>query len=610
VKLGVVAVIVWLMGFGLASAIAQSSSRGKLGVTLMTDTWRGNQPSLDSSGPISGAKVTSVSAGSAAEKAGLRPYDLVIRFMDVPIKDASALAKAVASAPVGAKLPIAILREGKSLNVEVELGVSDAGATHWIETYVLAQGGCGFLEQHLRHGIVLRDASHQARSGRRIDQMEFFGKQMGSWSDDDLDTALSLFRTCVERNGAEGRGHWKRSPVSDSIYNEGERNLLDAIGTARNQTASRIARDDARIQAEQKEAQRKREESAEQSRARQEKLRNQAQRDREAAEEAQRLAESEAPKIAEAAKEAEDARRAREAAEQKLSEIRSRISAEQKGQREALSQAQAAETAARQESQKKDGKVEAIQATGRNGSQVLFIEIRRDGNVYCAADGPAWVLLQIDGEFVALNGAARSWAGGGHMRVYQAGQWLPVHVRNLNERGLSVDAVSELIGKGNRACPISNHNLADEMFRRVQEGGRRFQQLGPRFGLSQTLQQIGVPDDAIEVTAQQLRNNPDRYQGQKLALRGAQCAALGEDYRCRHTDADFTIVAFWVKSEPNKRRLDSDCVQERDVFSSRCRVTVVFTPQSIKWYVVEPGRSTKIAPVFLSTEIDDVIFDE
>jgi hypothetical protein len=78
-------------------------------------------------------------------------------------------------------------------------------------------------------------------------------------------------------------------------------------------------------------------------------LAEQVRLDREAAEQARILAEREGPKIAEAAKQAEEARRVRQAAEQKLAEVRGRVDSEIQARNEALAQSQAAEVARQRE---------------------------------------------------------------------------------------------------------------------------------------------------------------------------------------------------------------------------------------------------------------------
>ena len=76
-----------------------------------------------SSGNFStGAKVESVKAGSAADKAGLQAGDVVVKFNGREIANASDLTAAVRQQPAGAKATLEIIRKGATLSVAVTLG--------------------------------------------------------------------------------------------------------------------------------------------------------------------------------------------------------------------------------------------------------------------------------------------------------------------------------------------------------------------------------------------------------------------------------------------------------------------------------------------------------
>lgn len=117
------------------------------------------------------------------------------------------------------------------------------------------------------------------------------------------------------------------------------------------------------------------------------------------------------------------------------------------------------------------------------GKQSLFVEVRNNGNVYCAADGPFWVIGEIEGEFVALNGLARQWAANQHLSVYREGKWIPVNDRGTNPSNLGLAKVQDLIDTGNGMCPSSSKDILEEASQRVKEGEKKFAQLGPKFGL-------------------------------------------------------------------------------------------------------------------------------
>lgn len=67
----------------------------------------------------SGALVSSVIARSPAQKAGIRPNDVIVEFDEAPIKNSRELPTRVAHTPVGKKVPIKIVREGKSITIDV-----------------------------------------------------------------------------------------------------------------------------------------------------------------------------------------------------------------------------------------------------------------------------------------------------------------------------------------------------------------------------------------------------------------------------------------------------------------------------------------------------------
>ena len=73
----------------------------------------------DSSGTgYRGAEILEVVSGSAAEKAGLQPGDLVVRVDDVPIESATALTAYVRGLEVGSEHTFTVMRNGKETSVK------------------------------------------------------------------------------------------------------------------------------------------------------------------------------------------------------------------------------------------------------------------------------------------------------------------------------------------------------------------------------------------------------------------------------------------------------------------------------------------------------------
>ena len=73
-------------------------------------------------GVTEGAVVLRVEKGSAAEKAGLRPKDVVIAVNDRPIRASGELRNRVGLTPIGEEVDMTVLREGKTTRVRARVG--------------------------------------------------------------------------------------------------------------------------------------------------------------------------------------------------------------------------------------------------------------------------------------------------------------------------------------------------------------------------------------------------------------------------------------------------------------------------------------------------------
>lgn len=69
-----------------------------------------------------GALVADVVPGSAAEQAGIRRGDVIIKFNGKDIDEMNELPKIVASTPVGKEVEVVVLREGKPITLKVKVG--------------------------------------------------------------------------------------------------------------------------------------------------------------------------------------------------------------------------------------------------------------------------------------------------------------------------------------------------------------------------------------------------------------------------------------------------------------------------------------------------------
>lgn len=95
-------------------------TRGELGVMIKpVDDDVVKALKLDSA---KGAIVVSVSPGTAAQKAGLQPGDIILAFNDRPIEQGSDLPPMVAMTKPGTTVPVQIVRDGREKTVQVTVG--------------------------------------------------------------------------------------------------------------------------------------------------------------------------------------------------------------------------------------------------------------------------------------------------------------------------------------------------------------------------------------------------------------------------------------------------------------------------------------------------------
>ena len=104
--------------------IAAPGSRPKLGVRTVPVTAREQQqydlPNRD------GALVIDVTAGSRAEKAGLRVGDVILAVGDLAVRNPEQLAELIAAAAGRAKMTVTVLQNGEQTQLEVAQGAGPA----------------------------------------------------------------------------------------------------------------------------------------------------------------------------------------------------------------------------------------------------------------------------------------------------------------------------------------------------------------------------------------------------------------------------------------------------------------------------------------------------
>ncbi len=121
------------IGIGLAIPINMAKSvyeqlaaggpvtRGFLGVNIQ-DLTAETATSLGIDKDTKGVVIPDVTADSAADKAGMKPYDVVVEFNGQAVEKAKVLQNKVAMLKPGTKVEVVVLRDGKRKTLTVELG--------------------------------------------------------------------------------------------------------------------------------------------------------------------------------------------------------------------------------------------------------------------------------------------------------------------------------------------------------------------------------------------------------------------------------------------------------------------------------------------------------
>jgi serine protease Do len=68
-----------------------------------------------------GALVSRMYRNSPAYDAGLRPYDVIVSFNQLPIDDASQFTRMVADAKIGTSADLKVLRNGRMIDVKIPI---------------------------------------------------------------------------------------------------------------------------------------------------------------------------------------------------------------------------------------------------------------------------------------------------------------------------------------------------------------------------------------------------------------------------------------------------------------------------------------------------------
>jgi serine protease Do len=111
---------------GVVTQLADSGkvTRGWLGVGIQSVT-PDIAKSLDRA-ETTGVLVSSVSEGSPAEKAGLKPGDIIIEYDGRKVERASDLPRAVAGTPVGRDVRLSVVRDDKAMTLTAKIAALDS----------------------------------------------------------------------------------------------------------------------------------------------------------------------------------------------------------------------------------------------------------------------------------------------------------------------------------------------------------------------------------------------------------------------------------------------------------------------------------------------------
>ncbi|MGA2324832.1 MAG: Do family serine endopeptidase [Bryobacteraceae bacterium] len=95
-------------------------SRGAIGIQFE----RNQKPELLKAygGGAAGVFVTRVTPHTPAERAGVREGDIITGFNGKPVKDGDDLVSMVSQTPVGKQVPLAVLRDGKTVDLTITIG--------------------------------------------------------------------------------------------------------------------------------------------------------------------------------------------------------------------------------------------------------------------------------------------------------------------------------------------------------------------------------------------------------------------------------------------------------------------------------------------------------
>jgi S1-C subfamily serine protease len=118
------------IGFAIPVSLAKNVMEQIIKTGTVTRGWIGVEvqdmtPELAESfgvKPDVGALIAGVMRGSPADKAGVKPGDVLLAVGGKPVKDAQVMLELIAALAPGDKAAFGLMREGKTLDVQITVG--------------------------------------------------------------------------------------------------------------------------------------------------------------------------------------------------------------------------------------------------------------------------------------------------------------------------------------------------------------------------------------------------------------------------------------------------------------------------------------------------------
>ena len=153
-----------------------------------------------------GAKISSITKNSGAEKAGLKKGDVIVKFNDTQIESPDGLTKAVGKLKPDDKVTVTVKRDGKEQKIAATLGKRSSNYTYSFGpnntfNYAFGRGRLGLKAQETEEGKGLKvlevdDESIAETAGIKEDDIitEFDGKAVN-----DIDQLREVSRAAMEK---------------------------------------------------------------------------------------------------------------------------------------------------------------------------------------------------------------------------------------------------------------------------------------------------------------------------------------------------------------------------------------------------------------------------